>query len=611
MPAETFDPSSKLPDNLHVEAIKYAGLSELEHASDEAERIEIVARLILDVFQDYYARSRAIPRLAKRAFEQRAWQTSLELSQERLSTYSTSVTKLAPLLQFFCPEVQGKDAFWKEVERHYLSLIDGWYHADLAFAFVHSTRRMVYQDQWRPVAYSYDEAKEKRASPSSQVYREFPCGPEVSPVLVEEILSLPGFAEGYRDLVGDAERVAARISAALAGRGGATAEHTIQMIDAGFYRNRGAYVIGRILQGEGGYMPIAIALLNEGEGIYVDAVLLESDELQFIFSSTLANFHVTSAHYHELTAFLRAIMPKRPLGLHYSTIGFNHVGKVAVMQELEGELQRSGEVLETPVGFRGSVAIAFSAPSSSFVLKVIRDTPTESYKWDTFDGVEAVLRKYGRVHEINRTGSMLDNIIFHNVELPQDWFAADVLDDLLANAAGTVALQAGRVIFKNLIVQLKVMPLPVFLETASPEDAATAVANLGYCIKNNAAANIFNKDLDGRNYGVSKILKVYLFDYDALEPLTEVKIRTNTGRYDGEEDVPDWVFEDGVIFLPEEIEAGLRIDDRALRRHFRALHGDLMTTAYWEGLQAVLGEGRVPRISTYPEERRLSHADMA
>ena len=43
-----------------------------------------------------------------------------------------------------------------------------------------------------------------------------------------------------------------------------------------------------------------------------------------------------------------------------------------------------------------------------------------------------------------------------------------------------------------------------------------------------------------------------------------------------EEDVPEWFFEDGAIFLPEEIESGLRIRDRSLRRIFREMHGDLM-----------------------------------
>ena len=153
---------------------------------------------------------------------------------------------------------------------------------------------------------------------------------------------------------------------------------------------------------------------------------------------------------------------------------------------------------------------------------------------------------------------------------------------------------------------VKLVPLPVFLETASRPDAETAVHNLGICIKNNAAANIFNKDLDGRNYGVSRILKVYLFDYDAVEPLTDVKIRTNVGRIDGEEDIPDWFFETGTVFLPEEMMVGLRIDDRELRRLFQTAHPELMTVDYWEGMQRALSEGKVPKVRAYPESRRLA-----
>jgi isocitrate dehydrogenase kinase/phosphatase len=298
-------------------------------------------------------------------------------------------------------------------------------------------------------------------------------------------------------------------------------------------------------------------------------------------------------------------MPKRPLGLHYSTIGFNHVGKVAVMSELQDELARTNEVLETAIGFRGTVAIGFSAPTSAYNLKVIRDKPTVGYKWGEFEGIDSVLKKYGRVHEINRTGSMLDNIIYYNLKLDEAWFDPTLLEELLREASKSVSLQGDAVVFKYLIVQRRMTPLPVFLETASPTDAEIAIVNLGYCIKNNAAANIFNKDLDARNYGVSRMLKVFLYDYDALEPFTDVKIRTNQDVVYGEEDAPDWYFEDGVVFLPEEIEAGLIIPNRSLVELFHEVHGDLLTTEYWQRIQNDLRAGRVPSLRVYPESRKL------
>ncbi len=298
-------------------------------------------------------------------------------------------------------------------------------------------------------------------------------------------------------------------------------------------------------------------------------------------------------------------MPERPLGLQYTSIGFNHIGKVAVLSELKGELTATAEVFETAVGYPGTVTIGFAAPSSSYNLKVIRDKPTEQYKWGDYEGRAAVLRKYGGVHEINRAGSMLDNVIYFNLKLEKELFEASLLEEMLREASESVSLEDDSIIFKYLIVQRKLVPLPVFLKSASREDAETAVVNLGYCIKNNMAANIYNKDLDARNYGVSRFLKVFLFDYDALEQFTDVKIRSNTDRIDGEEDIPDWYFEDGVVFLPEEIEVGLGIENRSLRRLFRAAHGDLLTTEYWERIQRDLKAGKVPRLHVYPEERRL------
>ena len=109
-------------------------------------------------------------------------------------------------------------------------------------------------------------------------------------------------------------------------------------------------------------------------------------------------------------------MPKRPLGLHYTTIGFNHIGKVTVLQEIAEEIAASGENLDTAIGFRGTVAMGFSTASSAYVLKVIRDKPTKNYKWGNFEGIESVLEKYRKVHRINRTGSMLDNIIYQNLK---------------------------------------------------------------------------------------------------------------------------------------------------------------------------------------------------
>ena len=578
--------------------------SRIAAAGSIDERVGLAAGWILAEFDAYYVESRNIPNLAKSAFERRDPATSLDLSLRRLSVYSISVHSLARRLREVLPSVAEDETFWQRIEARYLTLIEGRYESDLAFAYVHSARRMTYEGMWKPVEYTFLHHREPESARSAGVRIDFPIAPGPGlAALVDRILDIPHFERPWRDREGDVRRVVERIESMFRDVRARPVE--IQMTDAGFFRNRGAYVVGRIVFDDASATPLILALLNHEAGIHVQAVLAGEADAHNLFSSTLANFHVTNTHYHELAAFLHTVMPTRRLGLHYSTIGFNHVGKVAVMNELREELAEHGEVFTTAVGFRGSVAIGFAAPSSDYNLKVIRDVPTDQYKWGEFPGIGAVLDKYRRVHEIDRTGSMLDNIIYYNLELDPAWFEPELLAELLHDAGESVSLRDDTVILKHLIVQRRVRPLPVFLRDATPEEAREAIVNLGHCIKNNAAANVFNKDLDARNYGVSRFRKVYLFDYDALEPLTSVKIRSNAGRFDGEDDVPDWFYEDGVIFLPEEIEAGFRIPDRRLRRLFRDVHGDLSTTGYWERMQDDLERGRVPSIRLYPEQRKL------
>ena len=576
-------------------------------ARNREDRIRITAEWVLTRFDQFYHEFLEVPYRAKTAFEQQHHSTSIWLSRHRLSLYSSYIHRMGAYLQAVQPGISIDASFLNQLEDHFWRMIEHRYESDVAYAFMHSIRRMVYRDEWKPVEYSSFESATSGDRYPVELLRHFPVKDQVEPGLIEKILQeIPEFAVHYRDIPGDSTAVTWRINR-LAGRRAADIE-TLEMIDAGFYRNRGAYLVGKIVFADGSYAPLMIALLNGSDGVYCDAVILDQHLAHNLFSSTLANFHVTTRYYHELSAYLHSLMPQRALGLNYSTIGYNHVGKVAVINELKQEVQTSGDLLDTAIGEPGTVAIGFAGPQSAYNLKVIRNHPTAGYKWGEFEGIDSVKQKYSRVHEINRTGSMLDNIIYFNIALERELFAESLLAELLVEASETVSQQRDMIVFKYLIVQPRMTPLPVFLENAGAREARIVIESLGDCIKNNAAANIFNKDLDARNYGVSHFLKVYLYDYDALEVMVEVKIRSNLDRIDGEEDIPDWYFEDGIIFLPEEIEAGLCINDREQRQLFREFHGDLLTTDYWETLQNELGQNLVPAIKVYPDSCRLKPA---
>ncbi len=572
-------------------------------AASERTRIELTAAWILTVFDDFYAEFLRLTWAAKAAFESRDHPTAVANARRRLGLYNATVYPLADEVQGAFPQLKEHEPLWREVEAVYRSTVDGRYEADIALAYLHSAQRCVHQGEWKPVEYGFRGSH--RVVPPADVVSEYlPCSWPVDPLVVQRALQVAQLAIPFGDLPRDAELIARRLNDVLASRSGGGLR-AIEMLRAGFFRNRGAYLVGRLILKGAELKPCVIALANTAEGLRAEALLHAVSHVHNLCSSTEAPFQVTNRHYHELSAFLHSVMPRRPLGLHYSTIGYYHFSKVAVMNEVRRRLVHERERLAVAPGSPGTVTIAFTSPQLDYVLKVIRDQPTSDYKWERFEGVDAVLAKYKRVHEINRTGSMLDNIVYYNLRLEQAWFESELASELLESAGNSVQRRGRALVFRYLIAQRKLTPLNVFFETAPAQKAERAMINLGFCIRNNAAANVFNKDFDARNYGVSRYLKIYLYDYDAVEALTDVKVRTNRDRCDGEEEVPGWFFEPGIVFLPEEIEAGLRVRNRTLRRAFRAAHADLMTVEYWESLQQQLRAGEVPGIHTFPESCQL------
>jgi isocitrate dehydrogenase kinase/phosphatase len=575
-------------------------------AEDESRTIA-TARLILAIFDDFYAQLCEYPYKAKLAFETLDTHASIEISKARLGLYSQYIVEHGPRILAAFPALGNNTTLWDTLDSLFMVMIVDRYEADIAFSFAHSLRRNIDHGRWKPVAYSFPPPSKRRANSMSAVHRRFQVNGRIEVGLVTAALRMLHLSVPFRDLEGDAKKILERLEGFF-GRGDNELGYpeALDVVEAGFFRDRTAFLVGRWVMRGGTFVPFVVALLNSPEGVCVDAVLDQVCDIHDLFSSALANFHVTTRLYYQTCVFLFSIMPRRPLGHHYSTIGYNHVGKVAILDEIVANVHSTGQRLRRSPGATGTVALGFTFVTCSYHLKVIRDRPTASYKWGDFPGVPAVVEKYRAVHEINRAGSMLDNVMYFNLRLDRDLFEPDLLEEILREAGGSVRVAGDGVFIRSLIVQLKIIPLPVYLASASESETRTAIRSLGHCIRNNAATDIFNKDLDSRNYGVGRYGRVFLFDYDAVEKLTDVKIRTNTDREPGEEMPPDWFFEEGVIFLPEELEYGLQLQDNLARRCFRELNADLLTVEYWEGVQQKLIRGEVPPLRMYPRAARLT-----
>ena len=576
----------------------------LAACADHDSRIGATAALILTIYNDFYAQLCEYPHRAQRAFETMDPHASIRISQERLELYSRYIAEHGPRILAVFPALAADSGVWEALDRLFMAMIVDRYDADIAFSFAHSIRRNISRGLWRPVAYSFPPPSKLRAYSMASVHRRLRVQERIDTELINTALRVPKFSVPFRDLPGDAEKIRQRVECLLSDASDGSAVLALDVIEAGFFRDRSAFIVGRWLLAGDRIVPFVVALLNSPEGIYADAVLHRVSDIHDLFSSALANFHVTTRLYYQTCVFLFSLMPRRPFGHQYSTIGYNHVGKVAILNEINEQLRRGHRFQRSP-GAPGTVALGFTFDECSYHLKVIRDKPTNSYKWGAYPGVAAVSDKYRVVHEINRAGSMLDNVMYFNLRLDREVFDPALLDEICREAAGSVQVDRDGVYLRLLIAQLKIVPLPVFLETAGEDATRAVMVSLGHCIRNNAATNIFNKDLDSRNYGVGRYGRVFLFDYDAVEKLTDVKIRTNTDREPGEEAVPEWFFEDGVIFLPEELEHGMQFKSSYARRCFREENCDLLSVDYWHDVQQKLLRGEVPGLQMYPDSTKL------
>jgi isocitrate dehydrogenase kinase/phosphatase len=310
--------------------------SKLAACVDHEARIGMSARLILAVYDDFYSQLYEYPRRAQRAFETMDPHASIRISQERLGLYSRYIAEHGPRIHLAFPALATDSAAWEALDRLFMAMIVDRYDADIAFSFVHSIRRNIGHGLWKPVAYSFPPPSKLRAYSMASVHRRLPVRGRIDTALLCAALQTPNFSVRFRNLEGDAQKILERVEPLLCSVPDAV-PWALDLIDAGFFRDRSAFLVGRWLLADGAILPFVVALLNSPQGIYADAVLHRVSDIHDLFSSALANFHVTTRLYYQTCVFLFSLMPRRPLGHQYSTIGFNHVGKVAILNEINSK----------------------------------------------------------------------------------------------------------------------------------------------------------------------------------------------------------------------------------------------------------------------------------
>jgi isocitrate dehydrogenase kinase/phosphatase len=550
---------------------------------------------------DLFCRSfRRITDRARARFERREWAGAQRDAAERIELYERVVRGVVHRVRRALGSRVTESGTWVAMKAAYAPRTASRPDAELAATFFNSITRRIRATVGvdRDIEFlDADYATLGSAAPPPQVtYRVE--GPLVGPL--ERILRDLPFAASFHDLAWDARHAALAVERELRGTD-AERVVAVEMLPPVFYRNKGAYLVGRLRSGAA-VRPLVLALLNTERGVVVDAVLLTSDEVSIVFGFTRAYFHVEMERPGAVVEFLKSVMPLKHTDELYTAVGHKKHGKTELYRELRRHLERPDARFEPAEGDKGLVMSVFALPSFGLVFKVIKDR---------FGPPKAVTRRtvldgYRLVFAHDRVGRLADAQEYEYLEFPRAHFAPPVLEELRREAPSTVAVEGDRVIARHCYTERLVTPLNLYLKRVDAVAARDAILDYGNAIKDLAAANIFTGDILLKNFGVTRHGRVIFYDYDELCLLTECTFRLLPVASSPEDELAaePWFYVGERDVFPEEFRA-VMVPAGPLRDAFLVAHADLLDVTFWKDMQERQRSGEVVDFSPYRPERRL------
>lgn len=563
-----------------------------------------IAETIRSGFDSHYRRYRETTAGARQRFEDADWAGVQRVARERIGYYDRHVRgTIAELGREFA--IRDLDEpLWRRVKVEYLRLLPRHPQPELAetyynSVFCHLFHRAYYNNEfifvWPVISTEHLESE----APSFRCY--YPVRDGFSQV-VWEILSGFGFRLPFRAIRSDMSNIIRAIRVRFPRTEDRRENFQLVVLSQVFYRNKGAYIIGKAVNGAD-QIPFVIPVLNdEHGGLYVDALLTGSDEILDIFSFSRAYFMVDTQVPAAVVEFLRPLMPHKAKAELYTAIGLHKFGKTEFYRAFLKHLRYSSDELVEAPGIRGMVMCVFTLASFPYVFKVIKDrfpAPKTTTR-------EEVMQKYQLVKLHDRVGRMADSWEYSDVAFPRERFSDALLTQLRKEAANSLAIEGDQVIIKHLYIERRMRPLNLYLEAADRDRLHHAVREYGNAIRQLAAANIFPGDLLFKNFGVTRQDRVVFYDYDEICYLTECNFRAIPEAPFPEMEMADepwYTAAPGDVF-PEEFGTFL-LSDPGIRQCFMEHHRELLEAAWWQRCQEDIRRGHLEDVFAYPQERRF------
>jgi isocitrate dehydrogenase kinase/phosphatase len=574
-----------------------------------------IAQALIEGFNRHYRLFRETTAQAKERFEQADWHGQQHAQALRIEFYDQRVNEAVDKLRAeFAIDQLSMDS-WQQAKLHYIGLLTDHHQPELAETFFNSvTSKLLHRSYFRndfifvrPAASTeYIEDDAPGALPTYRAYYPNKDNLHATWARIVNNFQLQG---EFEDLDRDVENV---VQAMLSELGGfrPRANFQIQVLSSLFYRNKGAYLVGKIINGFN-ETPLALPILHGPAGKFViDAALFGEDDLLMIFSYARAYFMVDMEIPSAYVQFLRSLMPRKPRAELYNSLGLQKHGKNLFYRDFLAHQRHSSDKFRIAPGIKGMVMLVFDLPSFPYVFKVIKDF----YPPQKDTTRELIKSKYLLVKQHDRVGRMADTLEYSNVAFPRQRFEEELIAELKHFCPSLIEDddKGGTLVIKHLYIERRMIPLNIYLQEAAPDQMAHAVVEYGNAIKDLVAANIFPGDMLWKNFGVTRHGKVVFYDYDEIEYLTHCNFRRVPAARHEEDEMSGevWYTVGPKDVFPETFEPFL-LGNPQVRSIFMAHHADLLDAAFWQGHKERILAGQVHDVFPYEPSKRFSMHRLA
>ena len=574
--------------------------SKLAHLQAKA-----VATIILEGFNKHYTLFHAASARAKPMFETANWLGIQQLVADRIQMYDERVHESVERLRYEVGANALSDDIWQQAKTEYIALLVNHKQPELAETFFNSVSTKILDSMYFSNHFIFVKPAISTEYIDSfpHTFRSFYPNKQGLKGCLNEVLThfdwQIAFADKKRDIANIMRAAKKHFKQEWPLE---EINLHLQVLHSAFYRNKCAYIFGQIISGNQRY-PFALAIAHNEDGLLrVDAALFEAEQIAVLFSFARAYFLVEMEVPSAYVEFLHTMLPMRSKGDLYTLLGLQKQGKNIFYREFSRHLDYSNDAFTLAPGIKGLVMLVFTLPSFPYVFKIIKDKfgPNKDFTRDY------VRQKYLLVKKHDRVGRMADTLEYSNVAIPLARINAELLAELRTLAASQIEEQGEWLIIKHMYIELRLKPLNLFMQKATPEQKAQAIIDYGNCLKELATANIFPGDMLYKNFGMTRFNRVIFYDYDEIEYMTHCNFRDIPEAPNPEYELSDEVWypvNKGDVF-PEEFGPFL-LGEPDVRKVFLEHHRDLLTRQFWQSRKDRIESGIIEDFFPYPQSTRF------